>query len=237
MDENYGLDRIVKRYDILLFDASAIFGPFNDLGLYGRTDSDAMFQKIQSMDLNIDYRKYLQNGLKQEKPFFVTPMVWREIQRQGDDYIKKNTRSKAKQFVPSLSKLDTLSKERDRLVSYFSNCGRIISLSEGESERYEIVKRRINPFLREELSEADRDFLITGFVLAIERERTALLSNDIKIFESYKEALENRCFGLTGNNFGFYKGCRGRDFFLSCLVKPRPMNDVRVHPSRVVAQG
>ena len=232
MNENYGLDRILKDYDILLFDTNVIFGPFDELSLYGQFDHNSMCDKRDSLRLNIDYTRYLQKGVQEGKPFFVTSLIHRELQRHGNNPFKKIKKSKRKQFSPSLSMYDTRSSERDRLAAYFSNYNKVVSLSETETESYKKVRGDLERGLDSNLSEADRDFLFTGIALALNRRKVALLSNDIPILDSYEGIIERNYGGLKENVFWFFKGCRGKDYFLPGYFRGR--KDKEVHSSRVV---
>ena len=209
----YGFGKIKALYGLLLFDASAILSPFLDSTLGGRTDPEALVKKEHSSMLSQEYVRHLQNCLTCDEPFFVTKMVLDEI-NTGRSNISKKTKAALKHYINSPNRVSTLGREQDRLVSYFHNYEKIVSLDEDESRGYRLMREVFEPFLMEGLSKPDIDFLVTGFLLSL-RNRVALISNDRDIFRSYESILENRLFDLTPKNIGFYKGFGGRNYFMS----------------------
>jgi len=213
---DYGLEKIVKEHKIVLFDSSALIDPFSEFNYEGIHNRYICSIKTNELQKKIDYIIFLQECLRKNYPFYITKKVIKEI-NQGGGYarnykirLRHSTYPRKRKVFVSPKTIERESCEFNRLISLFEH--HIIQLTDSEMKSYSLLSSRF-PYLINfnGLSETDFDFLINGVVLANNRGKTTLLTNDSGIRRAWFYLTKKRI--VDPFNLTLFKGS-GLDYFV-----------------------
>jgi hypothetical protein len=203
MVSDYGLEKIVKEYKIVLFDSSSLIDPFCGSRYKGVHNEYVCSIKTNELQKKIDYILFLQECLRKNYPFYVTEKIIKEINRGGGhakNYrirLRHSTYPKKRRVFVSPKTIEREGSEFNRLVSLFLN-NHVIKLTDSETGLYSNFSSDFFYLMKlEELSETDFDFLIKGIVLSESRGKTALLANDSGIRKAWFHLTKRQIFHPT----------------------------------------
>ena len=202
------LDKIVSRYDLVLFDTSAILG-FNrrreqDLSFKDRMDlAESAFENSRYL------LSYAEKGL-----ISLVPGVIEEINANNGHNVKKKMRERQsrrerifrdseREYLELVRAKQKSLKPARKLVEAVELKQKVIQLNQEESLLYEQLGFNFKQ-LREKysLSEVDFSILISGLVLSYKRGSTAIISNDFNLLDSGRKiAAESK---MDWDKFGFF---------------------------------
>lgn len=196
------LREISRRYSYLLIDTCSLLIPIIHRH-FGRNES--LEAKTERYQTKSDSSDFFLDFLRNNGDLFVTQKILQEYAPSVmGDYKKKirftNPNCKDGKELLSLRRAFRDSgKGRRRLVNSFSESGHVLSLEDKELYSEIFEEYSLNDV--EELSDADKDFFVTGAVLSKERP-TALISNDVAI--SYPWKIFLRAEKMHPLQFGFF---------------------------------
>ena len=188
MTEKYGIEKIAKEHDFVLFDSTALIDPFCNRKNNEGHDEITKCINTKNLHKKIDYIVFLQDCLRERYPFYLTKKIMNEVNKDGNyarDYkrhLKNSGHFKGSVFFVSPKTIEKETSEFNRLISLFSNKGRIVQLTDYEKKLYSRFSFDFS-YLKDlkNLNDTNFDFLLSGMVLSNTRGRTAILTNNSKI--------------------------------------------------------
>jgi hypothetical protein len=192
VEDRYGLEKIIDRHNVILFDSSALTnngqgcGP-NLKGDYWLLDAE---EKKARFKEDRFYLQAIYKYLKEDAPFFVTRMVFSELNyREGAKYYLKKIRAMGgfKRNTVPYKTIFLLMKERQRISYLLKEKKRILDFNRNGHNFINELKET-NPHILEnfEISETDLDFLLSAVAITYSGKTCALLSNDKEILSVWK---------------------------------------------------
>jgi len=201
--KDLSLDRIARRYPIILIDTCALFEPLNG----GNGDTYAnMNEKILISDRRCNSAVLFREFVKRRVNLYITPMILEEYCNNAN-FLKliENGDGSLNEGQIELNKIRTREKkQRKLLVDFLSKTeGNIIQLDKDEEKRYHhIYQRYLDLKINNGLGDADYDLLVSGLVTSETRAPTCLISNDFGILNSRISLLNKENIG--SEQFGFF---------------------------------
>ena len=181
------LEELSKDYNIILMDTCSLtFSPKIDKFTIG-----SIFLKVAT---DYDYAFFLRVDIKKGEKIYVTSDVLDEyFSLKTQNYKKAIKKRRSKNRISlDLSRLSRdRMKQRSKLKRMFEEKGKVLKLEEDEPELYGFFYRKYSKIAnKNELSETDFNFLISGMILNQKTEHPiCLISNDYGIFYSWKAFL------------------------------------------------
>lgn len=191
-NDPYGLEKIAQSYQFALLDTNALISPFYHSVSGGRHGFGIRDLKTLRIHKDIEYMLALQESLRKGYPFYVIERVMKEIRggdvnsyRHGIQHCKQR-----KKFV-SPKTIERKQIEKDRLISLLQHYKRVLQLNDAEQEIYSALDKDFS-YLKGamDLSDIDLDYLLSGIVLSRTRGKTALMTNDRGIRESWLDLIQ-----------------------------------------------
>lgn len=156
-------------------------------------------EKLVEAKERYDFFVLIQNYVKKESNFYITPLVLAELQNGFGHSFKKSIKESGSCKNRELLKLHRQRrdkfKQQGRLYNTFQENNKIFQLEKEEKILYDLIyTRNIGLKKKYQLSETNFDFLVSGAVLAEEGKTIALVSNKRGIFYARKDILEKKDF-------------------------------------------
>lgn len=174
----------------VLFDTSVLLSYYTS-----NHNPRTLSEKFVEAKERYDFFVLIQNYIKKESNFYITPLVLAELQndRLGFCYkkeIKKNSFFRNSELLKLHRQRRDKFKQQRRLYSTFQDNNKILKLEKEEKNIYDFIYTR-NLGLKEKykLSETNLDFLVSGAVLAEAGKVVALVSNKQGIFYARKDIM------------------------------------------------
>lgn len=209
--ELHSLDKIIQNYSPILIDTSVFLGSLNH-GDYINAKTE---KKIKVVEENHFFRDKIFEYLDSNQELFITESVSEEYRKRSPFNYKKKVKSLDKfvrfQLDPNLDRREELKllrlrkkfkRERRALAIYFKEKNKLLDLNESQRESYKFIFRKYEKCMkRNKLSSADKELVISAFILSEFDKSPALLSNDFGIistrnFISSKEYNFNNIFPI-----------------------------------------
>lgn len=197
------LEEISEKYPFILVDTSSLtWASFKNIETSLLDFEGTMSIPVEIGKSAIFFKEFLEGG----KNFYVTQFILREYNHSAYypyNKIIKKYKNISKKSLELYRKKREVSKEVGKLVRAFEENYGILELDENERKLYGKMSRKYSFLKRKrDISEADFDFLISGFVLSRTRDLTSLISNDFGIFYSWIDLLKRE--KLTPETLGFF---------------------------------
>jgi len=197
------LDDLCEEFEILLVDTSALIRPLDK-----EVKKSKLIDRINSERMESDSSIFFNKCLKEKGVFYITSEIFQECYK-GKPLLIREVLSKydglklSKKEKEYFSSVCSLKKERSHLLKSFKKEKKIISLNDLEERKYqEIFKKNLYLKKINRLSNVDYDLLITGAVLSMARENTAVLSNDFPLLYAYQSLIREGSFDRE--KYGFF---------------------------------
>ncbi len=197
------LDEIVSKYEIVLFDTSALICP-----LY----KDDLNPSMQIQTNNEQYlcraAEFLQDYAEMGK-ISVIPEVFEEYSSFVNQryHLKKKIKKGGSSITREVLDLMRTRAEKNKLRNNLKNAleysGGVIQFNQEEEKIFESMKSRFGNFSRDYgISPTNFSFLMSGIVLSRKRDSTALVSNDFGIFNFFRRL--RRFYGINNDEMNFF---------------------------------
>ena len=193
---------LVKSYDFVLVDNCA----FNVLSQ--RQERHNREIGIRRERDKFNFMHALIGSIHEGRGIYFTPGIFREIEEANKDqyinrFCKNKKKGKTRQRYDLARAIQAEDDKQRHLAEEVRKYDRVLMLDEDEfflyaklMDDYYFIKER------EDLSEADLQFLFCGMVLSQTRGKTAIISNDFDTLFAYSDIM--RCSSLAPDRFGFF---------------------------------
>lgn len=196
MEKNkVSLENLASAEYPVLLDTSTLLGYRNS-----NSNPANLSEKFVEAKERYDFFVLIENYIKKESNFYITPLVLAELQndRLGSCYkkkIKKASFCENRELLKLYRQRRDKFKQQRRLYRTFQDNNKIFQLKKEEKILYDFIyTRNIGLKKKYKLSETNFDFLVSGAVLAEEGKTIALVSNKKGIFYARKDILEKKDF-------------------------------------------
>ncbi|MEX0920384.1 MAG: hypothetical protein WDZ69_02265 [Candidatus Pacearchaeota archaeon] len=187
------LDEICESFDIVLLDTCALISYLDSNGNYS-----GLKGKIETHNTQTDSIVFFRKNLKRYRELCSTKEILNEL-RPGNDENSREPRGLVgrgySNGVPEkerelYGRFLSSQKEARKLTSLLKKQKRIMGIKENEKGFHEEMYRRNLDLMSDNgLSFPDYDLLIKGGILSFFRGKTALISNDSGIINSYRRLI------------------------------------------------
>ena len=194
---------LVKLYDFVLVDNCAL----NALPPRQEKFNREMNIRLERDKFNFMYA--LIGSIHEGRGIYFTPGIFREIEEANKDTfihhfkLSNKKRGLIRQREDLVRAIQAEDDKQRHLAEKVREYDRVLMLDEDEfflyaklMDDYYFIKER------EDLSEADLQFLFCGMVLSQTRGKTAIISNDFDTLFAYSDIM--RCSSLAPDRFGFF---------------------------------